>query len=321
MKYTLLLLPPVTAEARIFGDRLQIDIPGISVTTPGDSCQLIQALQTADAAYGKLGPELIRFASRLRWLQAPQAAPPPGFFSPELVKHPVVVTNMRATYTNQVSSHAVGLVLALARALPTYSAQQHRRQWRQHLHPSDYVDLSAATTLIVGLGAVGTEVARLLKAFGGRILATDARTTASPKWVDELRAADALNQLLPKADVVVLTLPHTPATENLFTATRFALMKPGARFVNVGRGPVVHLDDLLAALKSGRLAGAALDVFAVEPLPASHPLWDLEQVILTPHVAIAPDTPDLRYEILLDNARRFGAGEPLRNLVDKAAWF
>jgi phosphoglycerate dehydrogenase-like enzyme len=165
----------------------------------------------------------------------------------------------------------------------------------------------------------------LLRPFGGPIVATDARVRVAPEWVDELHPAGDLDEVLPQADLIILTVPHTPATEGLFAAPRFSLVKPGARLVNIGRGPVVDLNDLVAAIGDGRIGGAALDVFQAEPLPADHPLWDMPEVILTPHIASAPDGKDqlrpARYEVLLDNARRFAAGEPMRNLVDKASWF
>lgn len=129
--------------------------------------------------------------------------------------------------------------------------------------------------------------------------------------------------MLLEADFVVTTVPHTPETEFMWNASRFDRMKPGAYFVNIGRGMTAKLDDLVAALSAGSIAGAGLDVFEIEPLPAEHPLWAMENVLITPHVAVADadDIPERRYELLRDNARRFIAGEPLENVVDKSAWY
>ena len=128
--------------------------------------------------------------------------------------------------------------------------------------------------------------------------------------------------MLPRADFVILTIPHTPETEGLMNAARFARMKPSAFFINIGRGKTTRLDDLVAALRSGTIAGAGLDVFEEEPLPADHPLWDAPNALLTPHTAgFGPYLDDRRQEIIVDNARRFVNGEPLRNVVDKAHWF
>ncbi|HEU5321501.1 MAG TPA: NAD(P)-dependent oxidoreductase, partial [Methylomirabilota bacterium] len=143
-----------------------------------------------------------------------------------------------------------------------------------------------------------------------------------PPGVAELHGPDALDAQLPRADFVILTVPHTPATEGFMDRRRFQRMKRTAFFVNIGRGSTTRLDDLVAALRAGELAGAGLDVFEQEPLPADHPLWTLPGVLLTPHTAgYGPYLDERRFEILLDNCRRFLAGRPLRNQVDKAAWF
>jgi len=325
MLFTLVMLPPQNEVTRVFAERLRADVADVTVLTPATTEEAVSALATADAAFGRLPAELVQVAARLRWLQAPQAAPPAGYYTPELVAHPVVVTNMRGTYTEQVATHALTLLLALARGLSYYGAQQARHEWRQHIEDSTYLTMSETTVLLVGLGEVGSEIARLLRPFGGPILAVDARVGSAPEWVDELYPATALEELLPRADAVVVTVPHTPTTEGLFCAPRFDRMKRGARFVNVGRGPVVVLDDLSAAIRDGQLGGAALDVYEIEPLPEEHPLWDQPQVILTPHVASAAlgknPLRQERYAVLLENARRFAAGEALINVVDKANWF
>jgi phosphoglycerate dehydrogenase-like enzyme len=140
--------------------------------------------------------------------------------------------------------------------------------------------------------------------------------------VRKLDGPDALDSLLPHADFVILTVPHTPATEGFMHRARFQRMKRTAFFINIGRGMTTRLDDLVAALHAGEIAGAGLDVFEQEPLPADHPLWTLPNVLITPHSAgFGPYLDDRRLELLLDNARRFLAGQPLRNVVDKTSWF
>jgi phosphoglycerate dehydrogenase-like enzyme len=131
-----------------------------------------------------------------------------------------------------------------------------------------------------------------------------------------------MDELLPRADFVILTVPHTPATEGFMHRARFQRMKRGAFFINIGRGMTTKLDDLVAALNAGEIAGAALDVFEQEPLPAEHPLWTMPNVLITPHMAgWGPYLDDRRYQIVLDNCRAFLGNKPLRNVVDKAAWF
>ncbi len=175
--------------------------------------------------------------------------------------------------------------------------------------------------LINGVGGIGAETARLCAALGARVAGIDPRPEHG--CPADIHPPAALDDLLPDADFVVTTVPHTPETEFMWNADRFRRMKPSAYFINIGRGMTAKLDDLTAALAAGEIAGAALDVFEVEPLPAEHPLWTLDNVLLTPHVAVADaeDIPERRYALLADNARRFLAGGPLRNVVDKRRWY
>jgi phosphoglycerate dehydrogenase-like enzyme len=172
------------------------------------------------------------------------------------------------------------------------------------------------------VGGIGAETARLAAAFGMRVLGVDARRKDTPPGVAELHPAEALDVLLPRADFVILTVPHTPATEGFMHRARFARMKRGAFFINIGRGKTTRLDDLVDAIRAGELGGAALDVFEEEPLAADHPLWTLPGVLITPHTAgYGPHLDERRFAILLDNCRRFLAGAQFRNLVDKERWF
>jgi phosphoglycerate dehydrogenase-like enzyme len=280
------------------------------------------AIVTADAAFGTLPADLLAKARRLRWLQAPQAAPPAGYYYSELVSHPLTVTNFREIYNDHISAHILAFVLAFARGLHVYIPQQLRREWKKPEEDKGVVPLPGATALIVGLGGIGAETARLLSAFGVRVLAVDARRTEKPEQVAELHPPEGLDRLLPQADFVILTVPHTPATEGLFNTTKFRLMKRSAFFINIGRGMTTRLDDLVAALRDGEIAGAALDVYEQEPLPAEHPLWGMPNVLLTPHMAgYGPHLNERRFQIIQDNCRAFANGEPLRNVVDKANWF
>jgi phosphoglycerate dehydrogenase-like enzyme len=259
----------------------------------------------------------------LRWLQAPQAAPPAGYYYPELIAHPVVVTNFREIFNDHISAHILAFVLAFARGLHVFIPQQLRREWKKSAdEDGDVIHLPEATALIVGVGGIGGETARLLGAFGVTVLATDARRTTAPEGVTELHRSEALDELLPRADFVILTVPHTPATEGFFNRGRFQRMKRTAVFINIGRGMTTKLDDLVAALKGGEIAGAALDVYEQEPLPSEHPLWTLPNVLLTPHMAgHGPYLSERRFQIVMDNCRAFATGSALRNVVDKSSWF
>ena len=322
MATTLLMLPPQTPTTRAWAARIAAAVPGLSVVVAEDEAHAARAIGQADAAFGTIPPALLRDAKRLRWLQAPQAAPPAGYYYPELVAHPVLVTNFREIYNDHIGAHVMAFVLAFARDLHRYLPQQLRREWKPAPLDTGVVHLPDATMLIVGVGGIGAETARLAAAFGMRVIGVDARRREAPPGVGELHGPDALDRLLPRADFVVLTVPHTPATEGFMDRARLQRMKRGAFFINIGRGMTTRLDDLVAALRAGEIAGAALDVFEQEPLPADHPLWTLPGVLLTPHTAgFGPYLDDRRLDILLDNCKRFVAGQPLRNVVDKARWF
>jgi phosphoglycerate dehydrogenase-like enzyme len=315
-------LPPQRDVTRSWATALAEEVPEMQVVVSESLEQARTAIADADAAFGDVPPELLRVAPNLKWLQAPAIAPPAGYYSPELVAHPVVVTNFRGIFNEHIAAHIMAFVLAFARGLHRYIPLQFQHEWAPAPLDTGVVHLPATTALIVGLGGIGAETARLCAAFGMRVIGTDARVEDLPYGVAELYPPEALDELLPTADFVILTIPHTPETEGMMNAERFGLMRTSAFFINIGRGMTTRLDDLVIALRSGQIAGAALDVFEQEPLPRDHPLWDAPNVLITPHTAgFGPFLDDRRQEIIVDNARRFVRGEPLRNVVDKAHWF
>jgi len=319
---TLVMLPPQSATTREWASRLAAAVPEVSVVVAEDAATAERSLAGAEAAFGTLTPDLLRRAGALRWLQAPQAAPPAGFYYPELIAHPAVVTNFREIYNDHIGAHIMAFVLAFARGLHRYLPQQMRREWKRGSETADVVHLPEATALIVGVGGIGGEAARLAAAFGMHVIGVDARRREAPPGVMKLDGPDGLDSLLPLADFVILTVPHTPATEGFMHRARFQRMKRTGFFINIGRGRTTRLDDLVAALRAGEIAGAGLDVFEEEPLPPDHPLWTMPGVLITPHTAgHGPYLDERRFQILLANARRFLAGEPLQNVVDKASWF
>jgi phosphoglycerate dehydrogenase-like enzyme len=321
--FKFVMLPPQTHTTRDWAKRLAETVPQARVIVAEDADTAAREIVDAEAAFGWLGRELLSKAKKLRWLQAPQAAPAAGYYYPELIAHPLVVTNFREIFNDHIGAHILAFVLAFARGLHVFIPQQRRREWKKSLaEDGDVVHLPEATALVVGVGGIGAETARLLTAFGVTVLATDARRTTAPSGVAELHRPEALDELLPRADFVILTVPHTPATEGFFNRARFQRMKRTAFFINIGRGMTTKLDDLVAALKAGEIAGAALDVYEQEPLPSEHSLWALPNVLLTPHMAgHGPYLNDRRFQIMVDNCRAFGAGRPLNNAVDKSSWF
>lgn len=317
MSFRMILLPPNIGEN--WPAKIRDAVPGIHVeafTKPQDATD---AIADADAAYGTVPSELLARAKRLRWIAAPLAGLGGDWFYDELVRSPVVVTNLRGIYNESLAHHIMAFVLAFAHRLDSYLPQQQTRRWQRG--PA-MLDLAQKSALIVGVGGAGAEAARLCAAFGMRVVGVDPRLTAPTEGLAALVKPDRLDAELADADFVILTTPETPQTLRLFNAARFAAMKRGAYFINIGRGACVVTEDLVSALASGHLAGAGLDVVTPEPLPADHPLWTMPGVLLTPHVAIlgAPYQPK-REAILIENCRRFAAGQPLLNVVDKANWF
>jgi phosphoglycerate dehydrogenase-like enzyme len=321
--FKFVMLPPQTGLTREWARRLAEAVPEVRVVVAEDADAAAREIVDADAAFGWLGKDLLAKAKKLRWLQAPQAAPAAGYYYPELIAHPLAVTNFREIFNDHIGAHILAFVLAFARGLHVFIPQQLRREWKKSsVESGDVVHLPEATALVVGVGGIGAEAARLLASFGVTVLATDARRATAPAGVTELHPPEALDALLKRADFVILTVPHTPATEGFFNRDRFRRMKRTAFFINIGRGMTTRLDDLVAALQAGEIAGAALDVYEQEPLPPEHPLWTMPNVLLTPHMAgHGPYLDDRRFEIMVDNCRAFAAGRALRNQVDKAFWF
>ena len=315
------LLPPIDDVMRDWAEQLRVALPELDVVIADDETQAARELVDADGAYGGVAPEVLPTLERLRLLQNPFAGPPPGYYYPALAQHPLTVSNPRGIYSDHIAQHILMFMLALGRGLPYWSAAQAAGRWDPAARRHGYVDLAAATVLIVGVGGIGAETARLCAAFGSRVIGVDPRP--QPEAPAEIVPPEALDARLPEADFVVTTVPHTPETEGMWDARRFALMKPSAYFINIGRGMTTRLDDLVAALEAAEIAGAGLDVFETEPLPAQHPLWRLENVLITPHVAVADaaNIDERRFAIILENARRLIDGREFINVVDKTRWY
>lgn len=333
---TLMISPPIDDQRlrrlhEITADKLEI-------VNCHDATQARAAIRDADGFFGKLTPELLANARQLRWVQSPTASLEHYLF-PELIEHPCVLTNMRGLFSDVIADHVFGLVLCFARNLHTYIRRQLRAEWtpvggesersgfthgpatvseidRRHQHLAD------CTLGVIGAGEIGREVLRRAAAFGMSLRAVDPVCRSVPGVLEQVWPTDRLNDLLAESEFVVIAAPHTPETAKLFRKPRFEAMKRSAVLINIGRGAIVDLADLTTALESGLIAGAGLDVFETEPLPADHPLWRMDNVILTPHVAGAsPRIAERHLATLLENARRFAADETLVNVVDKQKWF
>lgn len=321
----LIMAPGVLGEeggsypAEDWPQRLKEAVPGIRVSFCRSVGEAMGPIEDADAAFGDIVPELFERAKKLRWIACRQAGPPAGYYHHALIDSDVVVTNVRGVYNDHISAHIMAFVLAFARGLHRYIPQQLSRNWSAG---PGTVYLPAATAVIVGVGGIGGETARLCAAFGMEVIGVDPRVTDPPPGIAELRPPQALPSLLPRADFVIVTVPETPETQGMFAAAQFRAMKASAYLINIGRGATVLLDDLTDALQKGEIAGAGLDVFQDEPLPADHPLWTTPGVLITPHVAASgPYLDERRTELFFENCVRFNEGRPLKNVVDKAHWF
>lgn len=310
----------------------------MQVVNAADEVAARSAITYADAFFGKLTPALLAASTALRWVQSPTASLEHYIF-PALVDHPAVLTNMRGLYSDVIAEHVLGTMLCFTRNLHTYIRNQLAGRWDPVGGEAARVSfatgpgvtnsidrahrmLGESTLGVVGLGHIGAEIARRCAGFGMRVLAVDPQRTAPPEGVAALWPPARLEELLGASDFVVIAAPHTPETQQLFRRRQFQAMQRSAYLINIGRGAIVNLADLVAALEAGEIAGAALDVFEIEPLPADHPLWKFPNVILTPHVAgQSPRVAERHLGVLLNNVRRFVRGEPLENVVDKARWF
>lgn len=317
-----ILMPPQDTYKRAWAKRLETELSEYQVILPETDEEILSAIVDADAVYGWVSPEALQLAKKLRWIQNPDAGPFPGYYYQALIEHPVTICNPRGIYFDHISQHIMMFVLGLSRGLPYYMEAQRERRWDKDARKSGYIDLAQATALIVGVGGIGHETARLCDTFGMKVIGVDPRPEYELPFV-EMHSPAELDTVLPRADFVIATTPHTPETEGMWNKTRFDLMKQTAYFINIGRGKTMKLANLITALKNGDIAGCGLDVFEVEPLPAESPLWTLPNVMLTPHIAVkdAENIPERRFEVILENARRFAAGTPLRNVVNKAAWY
>ena len=315
-------MPPQDDERRMFAARLADTMADYDVVSPETDEAALEEIRNADAAYGWVPPDALKAAEKLSWVQNAEAGPFYGYYYPEIIEHPLTMSNPRGIYFDHISHHILMFLLALARGLPWYMDAQRRGVWDKDARKSPYIDLAGAVALINGVGGIGHETARLCNELGMEVIGIEPRREFDLPYV-EFRTPDELDDVLPRADFVITTVPHTPETEFTFNAARFSLMKSSAYFINIGRGMVCKIDDLADAVESGEIAGAGLDVFEQEPLPSDHKLWGLPNVLITPHVAVkdAGNIPDRRFEIILENARRFAAGEELYNVVDKSRWY
>ena len=305
-----------------FADRLQQEFPELKITHLRDYDHIEQQIADAEIVVAwSIRPEQFKVAKKLRWIHSPAAAVHQLMFL-ELISSDVILTNAREVHGPVVGEHVIALIFALAKKIPeaVHLQQKHtwgqESIWRSQPRPRE---LAGATLGLVGLGSIGREVAKRAAALGMCVLAVRENPTKEvPEGVKQVYASAHLQTLLEKSDYVVLAIPLTPSTRHLMNSERLSQMKSDACLINVGRGPLVDEAALAAALRNHQIGGAALDVFEQEPLPADSPLWNLENLLITPHTAgLTEKLWGRHYELFSENLRRYLAHRPLLAVVDK----
>ena len=288
--------------------------PGVKfIELPQASARDIAA---ADAAFGLCSADVLGKATHLQWIQWLAAGVERCVQQPLVQERHLILTNMQRIAAPSMAEHVIAVMFALSRHMDYFFKEQQAAHWEQDGAPM-LSDLEGKTVLVVGLGGIGTEVAKRAHALGMRVIATRASGRNGPDYVSYVGLPDELLKLAAEADFVVNCTPLTPQTTGLFDQAFFRTLKPSAYFLNVGRGKSVVTSDLIAALSAGKLAGAGLDVVDPEPLPADNPLWRLPNVIITPHISANTSVSEQqRIALLRENLRRYTAGEPLLAVVD-----
>ncbi len=314
-----------------FLDRLRREFPDIEFVYRPNFDNIESHIADADIIVGaSLRPEQFRAAKKLRWIYSTAAAVHQLLF-PELINSEVILTNASEVHGHCVAQHVIALIFTAARRIDVDVRYQQKRfwgqedLWQQHPRPRE---VDGATLGLVGVGAIGRDVARMASALEMRVVVVREHPKRGVDWLapdspERTRHAvygtDQLDRMLNEADFVVLAAPTTSQTQRLMNAERLSQMRPDAWLINVGRGALVDEAALVQALRQKKIGGAALDVFNTEPLPADSPLWDFENVIITPHVAGMTDKIwERQFEFFSKNLHRFLGGKPLLGVVDKA---
>jgi phosphoglycerate dehydrogenase-like enzyme len=311
-------IPPAHVE------RLRHRFPEHTFLHARDDADAISLVEQADVAFSsQINAEHLRAASRLRWIHSP-AAGIAGMLYPEMVASPVLLTNSRGMAAETIAEHVLAVTLALFRRLPLAFERQREKTWAQDEisdEPGNRT-IAGSRVLIVGLGSIGSATAARMHALGAAVTGVRRSTAPLPPGLSAAGSPEDLLDLLPHADVVVLAAPQTPQTRGLIGARELHVMKPEGILVNVSRGGLLDEDALAQALRSGRLAGAALDVFRHEPLGPESSLWEVPNLLITPHTAgFRRDHWDAATDLFSENLRRFERGDELINLVDKGVGY
>ncbi|MGA2005238.1 MAG: D-2-hydroxyacid dehydrogenase [Terriglobales bacterium] len=304
-----------------FPERLRVEFPQVNIVHLPDYKRLdLEVLDSEIVLAWSLRPEQVVAARKLRWIHSPAAAVHQLMF-PELVDSDIVLMNAREVHGPVVAEHVMALIFALAKKIPGSVQLQQKHVWGQQILWDELPrvrEVAGATLGLIGLGSIGRPLVRSAKALGMRVVAVREHPEKGSEGADVVFGPAKIDELFRQADYVVLAAPVTDSTKAIANAERFGLMKSGACLINVGRGPLVDEAALAAALRANQIGGAALDVFPKEPLAADSPLWDLPNLLITPHTAALTDKLwERHYALFSENLRRYLAGQDLLAVVDK----
>jgi D-2-hydroxyacid dehydrogenase (NADP+) len=304
-----------------FAERLRQDFPTVDVVHLPDYTRVDAELPNADIAITwTIKPEQVHAAGKLRWIHSPAAAVH-TLIIPEIVNSDITITNTREVHGPVVAEHVISLIFALAKKIPDAVRLQQKHEWGQQRMWDELPrvrEVAGATVGLAGLGSIGRAVAKNAKALGMRVIAVREHPEKGSEGTDAVYGPAQMNDVFQQADYVVLAVPVTESTKAIANAERLALMKPDACLINVGRGQLVDETALAAALRAKRIGGAALDVFPKEPLAPESPLWDLPNLLITPHTAALTDKLwERHYTLFSENLRRYLEGKALLAVVDK----
>ena len=286
---------------------------------PSSREALIEEGKDVDIFYGFCSEDIFPHLPNIKWIQASSAGMDRHMY-PALRESDVILTNAAGLYATHVADQAFALLLGLARGIHDSVRNQDKHQWGRGKAPM--IEIDGFKIGIVGMGGIGVQMAKRAKGFDMYVMAVDAYRTDRPDTVDELMPMDQLSNMMSQVDVVMIACPLTEETRGLINKDNLSVMQPSAFFINVARGPIVNEPDLIEILQAGTIAAAGLDVTEIEPLPEDSPLWDFDNVIISPHSAGGSQHRMRRVtDFFLDNLERYLKGEELRNVVNKELGF
>ena len=309
----ILITVPFTQKQK---ERLQAQMPGADYTYTTRIKATDDQIREADIILGNLPVGRLSQAAHLKWLQL-NSSGADAYAADGVLASDTALTNATGAYGLAISEHLLATTFFLKKKLGKYYRNQKEREWKDE---GQVTAIAGSRTLVLGLGSIGGDYARKMALLGSRVIGIRRTKAACPDYLEEIGTFEDIDRFLPEADIVAMALPNTPQTYHIMNEERLSGMKRGSILLNVGRGTAIDQDALVKVLRNGPLAGASIDVTDPEPLPADHPLWRCENLLLTPHIAgdyHLQETLDQIVELFIDNLGRYARGKELRNPVDK----